>query len=124
MLPNILEFLEGYKAKDIQCLNVESMTPFVSTMIICTATSSTHAQSLSESLVQFLKSKDFLNTSKVEGTAASGWILIKLGFIVIHVMLAETRDLYQLETLWKIPNKIDSVSKDSIMETTHDFDEK
>ncbi len=38
---------------------------------------------------------------KVEGSEKSGWVLIDLGEVVVHLFEAKLRDYYQLERLWK-----------------------
>lgn len=48
---------------------------------------------------------------KVEGNEKSGWVLIDLGDVVIHLFEAKLRDYYQLERLWKDAPTINFNSK-------------
>ena len=36
----------------------------------------------------------------VEGKSGSDWVLVDLGDVIVHLMTASTRALYNLEDLW------------------------
>ena len=50
----------------------------------------------------------------MEGKLASEWLLVDLGGVVVHLMLAPVRALYNLEELWNFDakSKGESVSED------------
>jgi len=93
------ETLKDNKDENILSLDINGISSFADTIIIATANSNRHAKSLSEKLVESLKSnkKNILN---VEGKVESGWILVDCGGVVVNIMKAETRDFYDLEGLW------------------------
>ena len=51
--------------------------------------------------------------SKIEGLTALEWLLIDLGDVVVHLFLPETRDAFQLESLWA-----DSPAQEAEQETS------
>lgn len=97
----ITEALDDLKGQDIQAISVEHLTDMMDKIVICTASSTTHAKSLSKNLEQELKSKG-ITILGVEGDNKSDWVLVDIGDVVTHIMLEETRNLYALEKLWDI----------------------
>lgn len=97
----ITEALDDLKGQEIQAIDVEHLTDMMDKIVICTASSSTHAKSLSKNLEQELKGQS-ITILGIEGDNKSDWVLVDIGDIVVHIMLEETRKLYALEKLWDI----------------------
>jgi ribosome-associated protein len=95
----VLDTLDDNKAIDVVELDVSDMTEVIDTMVICSATSSRHAKTLADKLVQATKDHDFRPLS-IQGTDDGEWVLIDLLDIVVHIMLPEAREFYSLEKLW------------------------
>lgn len=91
--------LEDLKATNIVILDVRELTDVTDTMVIASGRSSRQVTALAEKVV--LESKQIGHRPLgVEGLAAGEWVLVDLNDIVVHVMLPEQRELYQLEKLW------------------------
>ena len=77
--------LKDSKAENLLVLDVTKISSFADTIIIATASSNRHAMSVSEKLVDCLKSNKY-NILGVEGEIDSGWILVDCGDVVINIM--------------------------------------
>jgi ribosome-associated protein len=106
----ITEALDDLKAVNIQSLEVKHLTDMMDHIVVCTASSTTHAKSLARNLEMELKSKK-ISILGIEGDNKSDWVLVDIGDIVAHIMLQETRELYALEKLWDISTRKESQSQ-------------
>ena len=86
----VVNKLEDLKATDILPLNVKGKSSITDTMILCTGTSSRHVSSLAQKLI----------TECDEGNETADWVVVDLGVAIVHIMQAESREMYQLEKLW------------------------
>lgn len=93
----VISALENVKALDIVSLNVHKLTSITDVMVIATGTSDKHCRALAENVVEEAKKQGHLTIGEdYEG----GWMLIDLGEVIVHVMLRQVRDFYNLEKLW------------------------
>lgn len=97
----VIHALEDLKALDITILDVRHLTSITDIMIICTGRSIRHMQSIADNVVLAAKQHGYRPLS-TEGNPNSGWVLVDLGDIVVHVMTDEVRKFYELEKLWNI----------------------
>lgn len=97
----VINTLEDMKGREISCLQVADITTITDYMVVVTGTSTRHVNSLSEEVVKKAKEAG-VPVNGVEGKGQSEWILIDLGDVLVHVMLEDTRKLYDLESLWSM----------------------
>ncbi len=104
----VMDALEDMKALDIKTINVQEKTAITDVMIVASGTSTRHVKSIAENVI--LKAKQAgLQPLGSEGEKSLEWVLVDLNDIIVHVMLPETRDFYNLEKLWEMPT-VDSES--------------
>ena len=96
--------LEDNKAIDITELDVSTLTSSMDVMIVCTATSSRHAKSLAQKVTDASKAAG-VRPFGVEGDDQGEWILIDLSDVIVHIMLKDQREFYNLEKLWAATEK-------------------
>ena len=94
-----LDAVDNLKGQDVVCLDVQQLTSICDFMIVVTGTSSRHVQSLADEVSKKIKEAGG-KVFGMEGKNQSEWVLIDLGDIIVHIMLGETRKLYDLESLW------------------------
>lgn len=98
--------VEDMKGVDVTVLDVRKMTSVTDYMVIVSATSSRHLKSIANSVVVDAKNAGSPPIG-IEGENEGEWALVDLGDVVVHVMLPQTREFYQIEKLWSIENDSD-----------------
>jgi len=94
----VVHALEDLKGKDIRVINVHGKTSVTDVLVIASGTSTRQVKSLADNVVVKAKEQGVMPLG-VEGDD-SGWVLVDLGEVVVHVMTQEMRDYYNLERLW------------------------
>ncbi len=95
----VVEALEDLKARDIKVLDVRGKSSITDMMVVASGTSDRQVRALADSVIEKAKQHN-IQPLGVEGQQASEWIVVDLVDVVVHVMLPQVRDFYNLEKLW------------------------
>jgi ribosome-associated protein len=95
----IVAALDDMKGERISCINVEKLTSITDYMVIATGRSNTHIKAMADSVLKAAKDAG-CKVGGIEGRMQSEWVLVDAGDVVVHLMLAPVRALYNLEELW------------------------
>ena len=104
------EALDSAKAQNIIQLEVTELSVLADHFILCTGNAEPHLKALSERVKREV-SKKYNFKPRVDGLASSGWIVVDFGSVVVHILSAGMRELYQLEELWQDAPSIEYIEK-------------
>ena len=102
---DLTEFLEDEKLYEVVTIPLQGKSQEADYMIVASGRSARQVTSVSEKLIQSLKSNHGI-FSRVEGLEGAFWVLVDAGDILIHIFRPEVRDYYQLEKMWSIPSEL------------------
>jgi ribosome-associated protein len=91
--------LDDMKGQEIRSISVKGLTSITDFMVIATGSSTTHVKALADSVDKAAKEAG-QTVKSIEGKIAAEWVLVDLGDVVVHLMVAPMRALYNLEELW------------------------
>lgn len=94
------EALQDVKAKDIIEMDISNISNVADAIVIASGTSTRHVKALADNVADEARKAGFRPLG-IEGERDAEWILIDLGFVVVHVMLPTARKFYDLESLWR-----------------------
>ncbi|MDQ5909841.1 MAG: ribosome-associated protein [Pseudomonadota bacterium] len=97
----VVDAMEDVKAQDIRILDVRNIASFTDLMIVASGTSTRHVKSIADKVVEKCVAVG-IRPLGVEGDQEAEWVLVDMNDIIIHVMLPQTRDFYNLEKLWSV----------------------
>ena len=100
MVDLIAEAAEDKKARDLKILDVRKTSNIVDYLIICSADSSPQLRAIEKEIDKRLR-KNKIKGFRWEGLVRSGWMVLDLGSVVVHIMGIEEREYYNLEELWE-----------------------
>ena len=87
-------------ATDVTLIDVSSGFPLSDMFVIASAANHRQVKAVCEGIEKALSAEGVKPLSR-EGQSDSHWILLDYAEIVVHVQLAEDRDYYSIERLWK-----------------------
>jgi ribosome-associated protein len=100
----VVDALEELKAQDLVVLDVRGIASFTDLMVVASGASTRQVKALADKVIEQCRSAG-VRPLGVEGEREAEWVLVDLGDIVVHVMLPQTRDFYNLEKLWSVDHR-------------------
>lgn len=80
-------------------LDMREACSFVDYFVICSGSSEKQLQAIFDEIAETLKKRGVLPHHH-EGAAASVWLLLDYGDVIVHVFGTFEREYYQLDKLW------------------------
>lgn len=103
----IVDALDDKRAKDISVLDLTGIAATLDFFVIATGESALQIQALEDGVRERLKGEGFLPRG-VE-TPSQRWVLLDYGDVVAHIMSADARAFYDLESLWADAERLEVV---------------
>jgi ribosome-associated protein len=104
----IVELAEDKKAADIILLDLGALTTMADYFVICSGGSERQLEAIADGIIGGLRDERLRPIGR-EGTAASHWVLLDYGAVIVHIFTPPERDYYGLEKHWAEAKTILSV---------------
>jgi ribosome-associated protein len=99
MARRIVDLAEDKKAADIVLLDLTGLTTIADAFVICSGGSERQLEAIADGVIEGLRAEKIRPIGR-EGTAASHWVLVDFGSVVVHIFTPPERDYYSLEKHW------------------------
>jgi ribosome-associated protein len=106
LLDKIIQASNDKKATNIVAFNVSEKSDVTDFIVVLGATNKIHCKAIFETaekeIEDFLKVQDSddLYLPKISGRPDSGWVVLDVNSIIVHVICEEIRDFYALENIY------------------------
>ncbi len=112
------DLAENKKAENIVVLDVSEISSITDYFVIATGTSDPHLRAIINEITDGLRSEYDLRPRAFDGNLQA-WQVLDFFDVIVHVMRADVREKYDLESLWGDAPKVKvKVTKPKAVKTT------
>jgi ribosome-associated protein len=94
------EFADNKKAENIVVLDVRKVSSVTDYFVVASGTSEPHLRAIVSEITDQLREKHELRATRVDGSTGGAWVVLDFFDVIVHVMRADVRERYDLESLW------------------------
>lgn len=106
MLKLVHDAISSKKGENLLFIDLTGVVDYTDVICLANGYTPVHNRAMADAIVESL-AKYGIMVDSLQGYKDGGWILLDYGVIVIHLMLPELREFYQLEELWSEGEKIE-----------------
>jgi len=94
------EFADTKKAEDVVVLDVRKLSSVTDFFVIVSGTSEPHLRAILDEITDRLRKDNDVRPRAVDGTVHGAWVVLDFFDVIVHLMRADVRERYDLESLW------------------------
>jgi ribosome-associated protein len=94
------ELADNRKAEDIVILDVRKVSSVTDFFVVASGTSEPHLRAILDEVTTKLREDLNLRPRAVDGSTRAAWVVLDYFDVIVHVMRADVRERYDLESLW------------------------
>ncbi|XP_010005953.1 PREDICTED: mitochondrial assembly of ribosomal large subunit protein 1 [Chaetura pelagica] len=115
--------LRQENAKDICVIQLPPEINYSNYFVIVSGSSTRHLHAMANYMLKMYKhhKEESDPHTRIEGKETDDWLCIDFGNIVVHFMLPETRETYELEKLWTLGSYDDQLAQITPQSLPEDF---
>ena len=94
------DFADNKKAENIVVLDVRKVSSVTDYFVVASGSSEPHLRAIVSEITDQLRDKHELRATRTDGHKGGAWVVLDFFDVIVHVMRADVRELYDLESLW------------------------
>lgn len=94
------EAADDRKGGDILLLDVAEVSYIADYFVIVTGFSKVQVRAIAQSIQEKLETQLQKVPRQIEGQAEGTWVLLDYGDVIVHILMSQEREFYNLEAFW------------------------
>lgn len=98
----VVDGIQEKKGLNVRVVDLTSLDDTICDyLVICEGNTPTQVSAIADSVVGFMREKRDLRPLAVDGQRNSQWIAMDYADIIVHVLVPEYRQFYDIDNLWE-----------------------
>jgi ribosome-associated protein len=112
------ELADNKKAENLIVLDVRKLSSVTDYFVIASGTSEPHLRAIVNEITDTLREDHAVRPRAMDGTIHGAWVVLDFFDVIVHVMRADVRERYDLESLWGDARSVRPPAKRAVKRAT------